>query len=43
MGSAFLSVPLTKYLRQEDLIFHFVFAGPMKRGAGGGSARIRKF
>jgi len=43
MGNAFLSGPLTKYLRQENLTSHFVFAGPMKRGAGGGWARIRKF
>src|SRR5262249_23411503 len=39
MGSAFLSDPLTKYLRQEDLISHFAFAGQTKAGAAVGLER----
>src|SRR2546430_12019801 len=39
MASAFLSVPLTKYLRQEDLIFHFAYAGQTKAGAADGLER----
>ena len=39
MGSAFLSVPLMKYLRQEDLIFHLAFAGQTKAGAAVGLER----
>src|SRR5947208_2352419 len=39
MASAFLSDPLTKYLRQEDLIFHFAYAGQTKAGAADGLER----